>query len=205
MAMELNALIAKIKTDGVNAARKESDDIIAKAQAEAKRIVDEAIEKKRALIEEGRREAVRLEEAARRAIGQASRDAVLSLREKIVALFDAVVKDEISGRLSGDSLQQLLMKVVENFKKEKSVDLEILLSEKDKNALEKTFFTSLKEEMKKGITLKVSSGVEKGFRVGQKGKNFFYDFTDEAITEALIRYLNPKIVEIIETKSAHGK
>ncbi|MFH1995626.1 MAG: V-type ATP synthase subunit E [Candidatus Omnitrophota bacterium] len=205
MTMELNTLIEKIKSDGVAAAEKRSGDIIADAKRQAKEIVDNAHREKAAAVEQAKLEAERLEESAKHALRQASRDVLLSLRGKIIELFDAVVKEEVSKELSGDNLHQVLIKVVESFAKEKDVDLEILLSEKDKDALEKALMKSLKDTLRKGVTLKAASGLEQGFRVGEKDKNFYYDFTDEAVTETFIRFLNPKVARIIAGAAGNGE
>jgi len=51
----------------------------------------------------------------------------------------------------------------------------------------------------KGVTFKISPSVEKGFRIGEKDKNYYYDFTDDALVEALKTYLNPKLLKILDS------
>jgi len=93
----------------------------------------------------------------------------------------------------------MLNQLVENFKKDGENEIEILLNEKDKKELENIFLSKLKGEMKKGVELKVSPQIENGFRIGKKGDNSYYDFTDEAIAEVFKAFLNPKITEIMES------
>jgi V/A-type H+-transporting ATPase subunit E len=94
-------------------------------------------------------------------------------------------------------LKEMIIEVSEKFKKEGLLDIEILLSEKDKKDLESTLLGVLKKEIKKGVTIKTSPSIEHGFLIGEKGKSSYYDFTDDAIAEAFTTYLNPKIVEIL--------
>jgi vacuolar-type H+-ATPase subunit E/Vma4 len=128
---------------------------------------------------------------------QASRDVLLGLRENIVALFDGIIKKEIARQMSPDVLKEVLVKLIESFAKEKQFEVEVLLSEKDKKSMEKTLLSALKEDLKKGVTLKVSPSIEHGFRIGRKGEHSYYDFTDEAIAESFKTYLNPKVTELL--------
>jgi len=201
MAMELDNLIQKIKQEGVREAKKKAEQIIQEAQEKAKTIIESAEEKKAAIIKEGKREAANLKRNGEEALRQASRDLLLSLRQRIIELFDNIVKSEISQTLSSSNLKEIIAKTIENFKIDEGLNIEILLSKEDKNKLEETLLSSLKGQLKKGITIKSSSGIEKGFRIGQKGKEFYYDFTDDAIAEAFGVYLNPKITEILKIKN----
>ncbi|MBL7068789.1 MAG: V-type ATP synthase subunit E [Candidatus Omnitrophica bacterium] len=200
MATELDSLIQKIKEEGVEEAKKSSRDIIADAERKAKEIIDGAQKKKTAIVEDGEREAANLKKSGEAALRQASRDSLLSLRREVIKLFDNITKREISQALSSKDLQGIIVKTIENFKKGEEINIEVLLDKKEKDALEKTLLQALKNDLKKGVTFKVSSSIKNGFRVGEKGKNFYYDFTDEAVAEAFSLYLNPKITKILKVK-----
>ena len=58
----------------------------------------------------------------------------------------------------------------------------------------------LKKELGKGVTFKTSSHVNKGLYVGIKGEDVYYDFTDEALIDALKVYLSPFILEVLKQK-----
>ncbi len=205
MAMELDSLIQKIKEEGVQEAKRRSEDIVSRAERDARAIIEDAQKTKEAIVQKGQREAANLKKNGEEALRQASRDVLLSLRQKITELFDRIIKSKVSEQLSPESLKKIIIKVIENFRKEEGLGIEILLSEQDKKALEDVFLKALKDELRKGVTLKVSAGIERGFRVGEKGKNFYYDFTDEAIAEVFKVYLNPKIAEILDVSGKSGK
>jgi V/A-type H+-transporting ATPase subunit E len=197
MEMDLKTIIDKIKEEGVGEAEREAADITQQAKKKADDLTKEAERKKEEDIKQAEQEAARFRKNAEEAIRQASRDVLLSLREQIIALFDRVAKREVAAQLSPTALKEMIVALAEKFKKEGQLDVEVLLSEKDKKELEKALFSALKDEMKKGVTLKTSPGVEHGFRIGRKGESSYYDFTDEAIAEAFMTHLNPKIVEIL--------
>jgi V/A-type H+-transporting ATPase subunit E len=195
MEMELKTIIEKIKQEGVGEAEKKAADMIKEAEAKGKGIIEEA--KKKAILKEAERDATALKKNGQEAVKQASRDVLLSLREKIVDLFDIIIKKEVAAQLSPAVLKEMIVKLAKSFTKGQELDVEVLLSDRDKKSLEEELFSALKKEIKKGITIKVSPKIERGFRIGQKDKESYYDFTDEAIAEAFMTHLNPKIVEIL--------
>ncbi|MFH1664690.1 MAG: V-type ATP synthase subunit E, partial [Candidatus Omnitrophota bacterium] len=90
-------------------------------------------------------------------------------------------------------LKEVILRLVEAFKKNDTAEVEVMVSEKDKQALESFFSAKLKEEILKGVTIKISANMENGLRIGEKGQNAYYDFTDEAIAEAFTAFLTPKM------------
>jgi V/A-type H+-transporting ATPase subunit E len=199
MEVELKNIIEKIKEEGVGEAEKKASGIISAAEAKARSVIEEAENKKKDFLKKATEEAEALKKNGREAVKQASRDAILSLREQITVLFDKIFKREISGAMSTETLQKMIGALASGFRKEGKLDAEVILSDKDKKALEASLLKSLKAEAKKGITIKTSPRVEHGFRIGMKGENSYYDFTDDAVAEAFMTYLNPRIAEILSS------
>ena len=197
MEMDLQSIISKLKTEGVGEAEKEAADIVEEAKKKAADIVEEAKQREEEIIKKAEQEADRLKKNGEEAIRQASRDVLLSLREQIIALLDKVTKYEVAAQMSPALLKDMISKLAGKFERDKKLDVEILLSEKEKKDLEKVLIGALKKEMKKGVTIKTSPIVEHGFFIGEKGKSSYYDFTDEAVDEAFMAHLNPKITEIL--------
>ena len=203
MEMELKNIIEKIKTEGVEEAQKQQEEIVSKAEDKAKKIIQDAEDKKKEILEKAKADSAKLQHQAEESIRQASRDVLLGLRDSIISLFDKVVKKKISDELNPQILKELLTKLVENFSDQEKTDIEILLSDADKKELEKTFLKELQKEINKGVELKASPNVEHGFRIGEKDSNSYYDFTDQAIEEAFKSYLNKKLISIM-TPGAKG-
>lgn len=198
MDVKLENLIDKIKRDGIDEAQKESQAIIDKANQEADAIIQEAKEKSKKLIEEAKSDIQRLQSNAQKSIQQSARDLVLSLREQLVSLFDRLLKKQISKELSPDFIKELIVKIVDAWAIEKKQTLEAVISEQDKKKLEDLINSELKKEAKETIEIKVSKTIEKGFRIGIKGQDVYYDFTDESILEALKEFLSPSIAQILD-------
>lgn len=198
MKMELNGLIDKIKKEGIEEADKKSKDIIQKAQEKAQGIIAEAEAKRKNILQDAEQEVLKLKQQAEDSIKQSIRDMLLMLKQRIVDVFDTVLQKEITENMKTSVIEECIIKIIENFKKEESLDIEILLGQKDREKLEKAILDKFTTQVRKGITIKVSKDIETGFRIGKKGENYYYDFTDEAIAESLKQYLNPKLIKILD-------
>ncbi len=198
MEMALEGIIEKIKQEGVAEADKKAQEIVSQAQQKAKSIVAEAEAQRKKTIAGATAEADKLKKQAEEGARQAVRDVVLMLKQKITDLFDQVLKKEIGEQLSPAILQEVIVKLIEHFKEQGVLELEVVLSKGDQEKLAKAILQTLRAELRKGVTFKVAATVENGFRIGQKGQNYFYDFTAEALTEAMKVYLNPKLRTILD-------
>lgn len=197
MEMELKNLIDKIKKDGVEQAEKEAQEIISRSQDEAKEIIKGAEVKKGQIIKDAETTTQNFKKSAEEAIKQSARDALLTLRERVTEFFDRVLKAKVSEELSPDVLKEVIVKAVENCMESGVLHIEVILSKEDKKSLEKSLFGALAQEAKKHLTLTGKQGINKGFRIGEKDKDSYLDFTDEALAEAFKRYLNPRLAEIL--------
>lgn len=198
MEMDLKNLIDKIKQDGVKEADAQAKKIIAEATEKAKAIIKDADNKKAESIKEAGLRAKDFQAQAEKALKQSARDVLLTLRGRVTEFFERVVKQKTSEALKIEVLQEIIISAVNNFRKDTDLDIEVLVSKKDREKLEKTLFNSLSKEAKDHLTLSESKGIEAGFRIGENGKGSYFDFTDDAISEAFTRYLNPKLVEMLD-------
>ncbi|RKY86561.1 hypothetical protein DRP98_00045 [candidate division KSB1 bacterium] len=199
MEVKLENLIEKIKKEGVEQAQKTSEEIINDAKQKAASIIDDAKQQANKIIEEAKQKATKLQRQGESALQQASRDTLLLVKERLIALFDKVFKKEISNALSPDFTQQLIKTIVEQWARDSQK--EILVSKEDKEKIQELLFSSLKEELKNSIIIKVSDRISKGFRIGIKGEDVYYDFTDESITECLKEFVSPSLKEILNKKN----
>ncbi len=193
MEMDLSNLIEKIKTEGVSEAQRQAKDITENAESQAQAILEKAKKEKDHILKQAHLETDALKKNTEEILRQAAANTILSLKEKITVLFDKVLKETVEAQLSDGILKDVIIKAIETFREKGAAELEIILSEKDKASLEKIVLSGFSQQAQKGITFKVSPSIDKGFKIQQKGKDFYYDFTSEAISEALALYLNPKL------------
>ncbi|MBN2600667.1 MAG: hypothetical protein JXR87_01595 [Candidatus Marinimicrobia bacterium] len=196
MESKLEHLIEKIKSDGIEEAKKAAAEIAKSAQKEADDIVKKAKAEAEKIITEAEKEAEKLQSNAESALKQASRDTVLVTKEKLLKLFDAAFKKELGERMSPEFLNELVIKIVDSWGKDK--ELEVLVSDKDLKPLRELIFSKGRKELQDTVTIKVDKGISKGFRIGLKDNDVYYDFSDESVAEFLGEFLNPGIREILD-------
>ena len=196
MEAKLDSLIEKIKKDGILEAQKEAASIVSEAKSNASKIVENARSEARRIVEEAQKEAERIKLNDEAAIKQAARDTVLATKEKIIELFNKVLLREVSDSLDSELVGRLIKYIVENWVDKQSA--EVLVSQEDVSKLEALLTERLKEELRKAIEMKPDPSIAKGFKIGLKGENLYYDFTDETMTEILKSYLTPSVRDILE-------
>ena len=195
MDVKLEKLIEKIKKEAVDEARKEADAILDEAKKGAASLRKKAEKEAEDAIRDAEKKIEQFQKNSQLALQQASRDSMLLLKERITSLFDGVFKREVSASLTPAFLKTLIEEIVGSWSKDR--DVEVQVGEKDREKLEHALFEGLKKDMKEGITLKPSGDLTGGFRIGLKGEDVYYDFTDESIAEMLRSFLNPKLNEIL--------
>jgi len=198
MEMELKNLIEKIKQDGVAQAEADAAKIIQDAQAKAADIITKSTKDAQRIVSNTQQESENFRKSSETALKQAARDALLALRVRVSEFFARVVKDKVAEELHPEALKDIILKAVEYSMKTGVTDIEIVLNDKDKKALEKILFAALRKEAKERVILQEKQGVQGGFRIGAKGAGSYLDFTDQAIADGFRRYLNPKLVDALD-------
>jgi V/A-type H+-transporting ATPase subunit E len=198
MDTKLDTLIEKLKTEGVEAARQQSDDIIDKAKKEAEQIIKKAKTDADSLVKQAETKALEFKGNSEAAIHQASRDMVLVLEEKIIKLFNKTLKAKVENSLSDELIKSLISKIAEQIKPEGIVGIQI--NDSEKSNLMKVLQSGLKDTLKNEFEIKVSNRINKGFRIGIKDEDVYYDFTDESITSSLLEFLNPTLQKLVKSE-----
>lgn len=199
MEIKLDSLIEKIKKDGVEEAERQAEQIVTSAHDKAKVIVDRADQEASEIVKAAKRQSLLFKNNTEEALRQAARDIELLLKEKIIALFDRIFKNEISDAMTPDLIRAIILKIVERWSPDSKI--EIVLSEKDRENLQVLLFSAINNELQNSIVFKTHPDNVSGFRIGIDGENVHYDFTDESFAEAISSYLNTELREIIDLKN----
>jgi len=199
MDATLESLIDKIRKDGVAKAKSEAQEIINNAKSKAQEIIDKAKDESERIIAKAGGESKKLEKNAQAAIRQAARDTVLMVKEELVKIFDRVIKNEVRKSLNPEFTAQLITKMVDKWSLAKEEQLEVLAAKEDVEKIKNTLLAKIKEEAKGKLVINVASSINKGFRIGIKGEEVYYDFSEEAIVEVFKELINPQIKEILDS------
>jgi V/A-type H+-transporting ATPase subunit E len=199
MDIQLQELIDKIKRDGIESASEEALRLKTQAEGEAKHIVDAARREAADIIAKGTADAERAEKAGEAALEQASRNLVLAFKKEIETLLDKIIALKIDAVYNDEVLKEVLPGLLKNWASQGSDALDVLLSEKDRKALEGYFNGKLASELAKGLELKTDRNLGSGFRIAEKDGSAYYDFSAESVAELLSAYLNPRLAEILKS------
>ncbi len=194
----INALLDRIQTEGIEKAESEAAVIIKAAQETAHSIISKARQEAAAIAAESREELKRRERSLNSRLAQTGRDVVLNVKGEIIALFDRLLQHECRSCLKGKRLAVVISQIIGAWQTEhKSLNLEILINEDDRHALVDELLAAFRQQLKDGIEIKGHPDITAGFRVGLKGAHLYYDFTDEAIAETIGQYLRPELSALL--------
>ncbi len=211
----VDALIEKLRLDGVQAGREAAEKIVVDAQARARFILEQAQDEAIKLREGAKVEADRLAQSGREALQQAARDALLNFKNTLISRFTREVQ-----RLVGEEtekrelLQRLILEVAAQVRPELegAADIQVLLP-KDAIGLEElskrpeelaegtlSHFVRLtaRDLLKTGVTFSVDDNLQKGIKLILRDQGIEIELTDETIAAVLLAHLQPRFRALLE-------
>ncbi|MBQ3392681.1 MAG: hypothetical protein IJG52_04625 [Lachnospiraceae bacterium] len=180
MELQIQNLVSSIRKEGIEAANKEAESIIAEAKKKAESIVAEAKTQADQYRESSEKEISILRESAQISAEQAKRDAALAFKEEIRNEFEKILAADVRKELSGEGLGKLIRAALsgENlaaYTAEVAEVGDMLKAE-------------LAQEIKGGLEIRPSRDVQQGFRLSAKDGSGYFDCSDDGILEMLMPY-----------------
>ena len=212
----VQALIDRLKVEGIAAGQAEGDALLAKARQKAEEIVEDAQRKAETLLATARAEAAREKAATEDGLKVAARDLVLNLRNEL----GERIQQE-AGRLVGTSLadqeflKRLILAMAANARDNASISdsepMEIVLPEKvitfeelkqspeavQPGTLTHFVIALAGQALRDGVTFSTAPGFD-GIKVRLTDRNVAIDLTGEAIAALLKRHLQPRLRAVME-------
>lgn len=213
----VEALVRRLRDDGVAAGRAEADRLVEAARARAAEIEAGAERAARERLEAAKREVDAYRRAGEDALRTAMRDALLTLKATLLDRFSADVGRLIANQMADpDVLRQLILTVagraadgagLEGAARvtirlpETAVDLESL--RRDPEALRGAPLTGLvlglaREMLRDGVDLQMDEAVGAGIRIDADDRGVTLDLSDEAVAALLLRHLQPRFRALLE-------
>ncbi len=188
----LDALLTKIRTEGIDAAQAEAEAILTKAREEAARIVAEAKTAALATAEEAKREAARHAQGAEATVRQAARDVLIKLGQDIEDLFVRTLGGAVDEALKPDKLIEDLVRAAVETYIGKGDAAELVVPESLLPAVRKLMAA------RKEVTVVTDPLMGTGFRVRLSGGRVEHDFSGAAVTETLASHLRPRLAALLK-------
>ncbi|OGX39376.1 MAG: hypothetical protein A3D87_08855 [Omnitrophica WOR_2 bacterium RIFCSPHIGHO2_02_FULL_50_17] len=200
MSQQVQELINKIKTEGLQAAQEQAKEIEAEAQKNAREITDNAQRRAQQMIAEAETTIKKREESAKTALQQSGRDMLLSLRKEIEKTLRGIVTAKVGEALTADRLSHMIREVSQKAIEQDlaAKGLEVALNPQDFKILGNGFLAELQKQLKKPLELKSADDIGKGFTISfDQGKSRF-DFTDASLADYLSAYLNEQVAALLK-------
>ena len=213
----VEALIERLRKEGVKAGRAEAARIELAARQRASEILTEAEAKAASIVENARQEAKRLCTGGEDALRVAMRDAVLKLKAQLAERMSDQVKRLVAKELSREAfLERLILEVAGRARDEAGVDrgepVQVLLprelvgiEELRRNPLElragslSHFVLSLSADvLAEGVTFAVADAPGPGIRLYLKDRDIQIELTDAQVARVLLEHLQPRFRAILE-------
>lgn len=203
MGVKLQELTEKIYNEGVEKAQKEADVILANAKEKAAEIEKNANLKAQSIISTAEAEATKLKEHVNSELKMTVNQSVSALKQNLA---QAVTMKSIQPSVqelfgNSDFLKSLIVKVVDGWISKDTMDLKIVLSEKERSEMESYFRNQLAKELNSGLELSFSEGVKSGFKIGPVDNSYEISFTDKDFINFFNAYLRPKTSELLFEES----
>ena len=205
MADELQHLIERIQKEAIDKAEGEAERIVSGAKEKAAAEIKAAEQKAADLLRQAEKDAEAYAERSRRTLEQAARDLLITVGQGVENILSEIVDHATDEALDENGLRDLIGRVVEAYIQKDGAEsrIEVLVGEKDREALVEFFTGRYRKELEGGVELREDREILKGFRVAVKDRNVEHDFTREAIAEALSNFLRPHLSEIVH-RAARG-
>ncbi|MEO1681146.1 MAG: hypothetical protein AAFU80_23610 [Pseudomonadota bacterium] len=210
----VDELIARLRTNGVEAGKAEAERLVAEAKAEAARLVAEARRAADSERETAKRDADNYVRAGKLALETAMRDAVQQMRGDIMRRFRGDVRRLVSAQtVDPDVLKRMILELAGRGRErvgEEPVEVilpaEVIGPEQirekadDIRSGELTgYVLGLTGEMlREGVTLRADSDLAGGVRVRVMGEDVEIDLSEEAVADMLMDHLQPRFRAVMD-------
>ncbi len=213
----VEALIDRLKSEGVAAGQKKAEDIVLDAQKRAEWLIQEAEEEARQLKEDARREADRILATGKDALQLAARDALIKLRDTLLNSFSQEVTRVVGQKMRDPAfLDQLILalagKVREKTGLDQSRSVAVQLPEdvmgvdelkKNPEELQQGalshYTASLAADMlREGVRFEISGDLGGGLFVRLENEEMQIDFSDETVAALLLEHIQPRFRALLQ-------
>ena len=211
----VDQLIARLREDGVAAGQAEAARLKGEAEAHAAEILADARAEADEYLKDARKASDRYRSAGEEALNTAMRDAILTMKTRLMAQFAADLRRMVSKQTADpDMLKQMVLELVGRARDaaDAGEDTDVILPaeivgpevivenpELIQSGKLTEFTMGLTQEMvKDGVTLYAADDLQAGIRARVRGKDMELDLSDEAIAALLMQHLQPRFRAVME-------
>lgn len=209
----VEALIERLKNEGVSAGQQKAEDIVMDAQKRAEWITQEAEEEARLLLEKAKQQAAEIESASQDALQLAARDALIKLRDTLLNSFSQEVTRVVGQQMQDeDFMAKLILELAGSVREQagmdQSRDVVIHLPrdvmgvdelkgnpEELKQGTLSHYTASLAADMlREGVRFDIGGGL----MIKLENEGMIIDFSDETVAALLLEHIQPRFRALLQ-------
>jgi V/A-type H+-transporting ATPase subunit E len=213
----VEALIERLRNEGVVAGQEKAEDIVSNAQKRAEWIIEEAELEAKELLDQARKQADDIKTAGQDALQLAARDAFIKLRDTLLGSFSHEVMRVVGEQMADKSFtEQLILALAGTVREKSGLDesKEIVISlpedvmgidELRKNPEElkqgslSHYTASLAANLlREGVRLEITDEIEAGLFVRLVDEAMVIDFSDKAVAALLLEHIQPRFRALLQ-------
>lgn len=215
VAFGVEALIERLRNEGVGRGRAEAEKIVKDARGEAQTILSKAQAQADQIVSRARTDAATVEKASRQALEVAARDTVLDLKNSLSERAARELKQLVGEEVQRQEILEKLILEVAGQARDETVGagaVEVLLPEKvvtlediakdpahlQAGPLGRFAGLVARNMLREGVSLSSSPNVKAGIKVRLTGKGIDLDLSDKAIADILLQHLQPRFRALLE-------
>lgn len=191
MENKLDVLTKKLYEEGVDKANQESEKIIAQAKEQAAQLIADAEARAQQIKANAETEAENLKKKAESEMALSARQAITALKQAVTNL----ISGEVAGEMAKDGfkdtayVQELLIEVVKKWDVTSgNLNLELILSEEEKEKFQKFVAVKYKELLDKGLEVRVGN-TNGAFVIQPKDGSYQVAFSEELFEAFFNQYM----------------
>ena len=202
MAEQLQGLLEKLHGEGVKKAEEERAVIVAKAKADAEAALKAAKDEAAKIRADAEADAQKTKEKAEATIRQIARDIVINLENELGSRLKACVKNLVGAALTPALMAEIVKTMLQASaaKQGSEPKLELILPPNRLEELQQQLLQCLAADLKEKPEFFKGLDFSAGLKLGFKGDDVFFDFSDGAITEIIVAYAGPRLAAILSGK-----
>ncbi|MEL6769013.1 MAG: hypothetical protein AAFP17_17680 [Pseudomonadota bacterium] len=212
----IEALIARLRQEGVDEGKAEADKVTAEAKERARELIESAEAEAQQTLAKARAEAAKLQKGGEEALRVAMRDAVLELKQGLATRFAEQVRGVVSGAARDEeTLKRMVIAVAARAREEAEMDeaaLEVVLprsvvglddlrrkpEELREGSLTHFAAAAAAEMLREGVAFSQAEDEADGIRVKLTDSGIVVDLTDKAVADVILRHLQPRFRALLE-------
>lgn len=180
MEIQIQDLVSSIRKEGLDAANAQAQSIIADAEKKAAQIIAEAKAEADSVMKAAEKEIGIRKESAAISAQQAKRDAMLAFKIEVQTELEKILAGAVKKELKEESIGKLICAALAG---EDVSKYTVEISD-----VKEYLKQNLAEEIKNGLEIRPTKGVQTGFRISAKDGSGYFDCSDEEIMKMLMPY-----------------